>query len=195
MSQVFSHFLSLLRLTLSDAQSGARAVLGGALPAQAMWTLFLLVMALSGFLSQLTLLLVPFEGEEVLIPGSGFFLGFMVGGVILLMSVCIRWIGRAFDGTGTMRETILLIIWLQYVMVAVQVVQTALALIAPGLGVLVGWIGMGLMFWLLTNFIAVLHGFKSLGMVFFMILASAVGVAFGVSLLLAIVSIFIPLGV
>ena len=194
MNEVLAKLATLVRLTITDAQTGARAVLGGAIPKEALWTLFLLVAALSGFLSQLTLMLVPLDTPEELIVPSGFFLGTLVGVVILGLSLAATLIGRAFGGQGTFGESLMLITWLQFVMVAVQVVQTALALINPALGVLIGWAGFVLLFWLLTNFIAVLHGFQSLGQVFMMIIASAVGIAFGVSILLALVGTIFAIG-
>ena len=48
--------------------------------------------------------------------------------------------------------------------------------------------------WLLTNFVAVLHGFRSLGMVFVMIVVSAFAVTFVLSIVMSILGI-VPSGV
>jgi hypothetical protein len=46
--------------------------------------------------------------------------------------------------------------------------------------------------WLLTNFVAVIHGFRSLGQVFVMILVSLFVLAFVLSILLTLVGVTVP---
>ena len=88
--------------------------------------------------------------------------------------------------------TVLLIAWLQFIMVCIQVVQTALMLIVPPFASLLGIAGLVLFMWLLTNFIAVIHGFRSLGQVFVMILVSLFVLAFVLSILLSIAGVTVP---
>jgi hypothetical protein len=76
--------------------------------------------------------------------------------------------------------------------VCIQVVQTALMLILPPLASIVGIVGLVLFMWLLTNFIAVIHGFRSLGQVFVMILLSMFVLAFILSILLTLFGVTVP---
>ena len=52
-------------------------------------------------------------------------------------------------------------IWLQFIMALLQAVQLVAVLILPLLAALLGLVGLGLFFWLLTGFVAELHGFRS----------------------------------
>jgi hypothetical protein len=67
--------------------------------------------------------------------------------------------------------------------------------IAPMLAGLLGLASIVLFFWLLTHFVALIHGFKSLPSVFIIIIAAIFGVIFGLSLLLALISLSVPGGV
>ncbi|MEM9032698.1 MAG: hypothetical protein AAGB18_08625, partial [Pseudomonadota bacterium] len=90
-------------------------------------------------------------------------------------------------------ETAIIVAWLQFIMVCVQVVQTAALIIMPPMAGLIGIVALVLFLWLLTNFIAVLHGFRSLAQVFVMILVSTFTIAFVLSILLAIFGVGIQL--
>jgi hypothetical protein len=52
-----------------------------------------------------------------------------------------------------------------------------------------------LFFWLLSNFIAELHGFTSIPKVLGMILISMIGLTFGITILLSIIGVSMPGGV
>jgi len=65
-------------------------------------------------------------------------------------------------------------------------------LLLPGMSILVEIAASLISIWILTNFIAELHGFKSLTKVFLMMLVTLFGLAFGVSLILAIIGISVP---
>ena len=95
-------------------------------------------------------------------------------------------------GTGSFEEAVLLMAWLQFIMICVQAVQAVALLVLPPLAGLIGIAGLFLFLWLLTNFVAVLHGFSSLIKVFLMILASAFGIAFGLSILLMLIGVTVP---
>jgi hypothetical protein len=64
--------------------------------------------------------------------------------------------------------------------------------VAPLAGIIGHRWGSLLFLWLLTNFTAVLHGFSSLFMVFLMILVSGFGIAFGLSLILTLIGVTVP---
>jgi hypothetical protein len=129
-------------------------------------------------------------GTEMAIPP-------IVTGVIQLILLVIvivaqHMIGRAMGGTGTLPEGILLITWLQFIMVCLQVVQTLALVVLPPLAGLIGIAGLAIFLWLLTHFIAALHGFKSLAQVFVMVLVSAFGLAFVLSILLTMAGVTMP---
>jgi hypothetical protein len=186
--------LPMVWRTITNPREGAEEVLALGVPRQALWTILLLVLVLSIILGQITTLLVAAAtGTE----GTGPLANPIVTGVLqlalLLVAIfAIHRIGRAFGGTGSLDEAILLIAWLQFVMVCIQVVQTGLMLVLPPLASIVGILGLVLFMWLLTNFVAVIHGFRSLGQVFVMILVSMFVMAFILSIFLTLAGVTVP---
>ena len=103
-----------------------------------------------------------------------------------------RLVGPRDRGTGSFEEALLLITWMQFIFVVLQVVQSLAFIFFPVVAGLIGIVALGLFFWLLTNFIAVLHGFSSLGLVLVGIIGSAIGIVMGLSLVLAILGVTVP---
>lgn len=186
--------LPMVWRTITNPREGAEEVLALGVPRQALWTILLLVLVLSIILGQITTLLVAAAtGTEVTGPlASPIVTGVMQLALLLMTIFAIFYIGRGFGGTGSLDEAILLVAWLQFIMVCVQVVQTGLMLFMPPLASLVGIVGLVLFMWLLTNFVAVIHGFRSLGQVFVMILVSMFVLAFVLSILLTLVGVTVP---
>lgn len=106
--------------------------------------------------------------------------------------LAIVWGGRAFGGTGQMADAIVLVAWLQFVMLCLQVLQVVFLLILPILSTYVSLLGLFLFFWLLTNFVAVIHGFQRLGPVFAGILGAMLGISFVLVAILALIGFQMP---
>jgi hypothetical protein len=62
-------------------------------------------------------------------------------------------------------------------------------LVIPPVAGLITILAMGLFFWLLVNFIAALHSFTSLGMIFVATILTAFGIIFALSLILTLLGI------
>jgi hypothetical protein len=61
--------------------------------------------------------------------------GFIQLLLLVVMVFAIFWIGRAMGGSGSFEEAILLVAWLQFIMVCLQVVQAfALVFLPPSPG-------------------------------------------------------------
>jgi hypothetical protein len=73
------------------------------------------------------------------------------------------------------------------VMVALQLVQFVAFLLSPALAGMIGLAGLVLFFWLMSSFIAELHGFASRGAVF----VGIIGVIIATGLVLGVVLIAI----
>jgi hypothetical protein len=185
---------ALLRLawaTVTNPREGAATVLSMAPPIRALWLMFALVVTLTLFTGELALLLSgpPETGPLTDAYSSPLLLGVVQGAMLCIMVFAIHHIGRWFGGTGRFEEALLLVVWLQFVFVCAQVIQIALMLLMPPLAALMPVLVIGLFFWLLINFIAALHGFTSLGMVFVMTIVSGVGVLFALSLVLTLLGL------
>ncbi len=191
-----SSLLRLARETLFNPREGAVAVLNFAPPREALWLMLALVIVISTLLGEVVALVVGISADA---PASGpmmttspTILGLLQGGFLFVMIHAIHRIGRAFGGRGQFEEAMLLVIWLQFMFILIQLVQVAALVVLPGLAAIITIAALGLFFWLLTNFIAVLHGFTSLGMVFAMTLVSLVGIIFAMSLVLALLGLGLP---
>jgi hypothetical protein len=194
MTLTLQTLLPMVWRTITNPREGAEEVLALGVPRQALWTILFLVLVLSIILGQITTLLVASAaGVTVEGPLANPMITGMLQLVLLVVAIyAIHFIGRSMGGKGSVDEAILLVAWLQFVMVCIQVVQTGLMLILPPLAIIAGIVGLVLFMWLLTNFIAVIHGFRSLGQVFVMILVSMFVLAFILSILLTLFGVTVP---
>jgi hypothetical protein len=105
---------------------------------------------------------------------------------VMVASVFAIWrLGRARGGQGGMDDSVALVAWLQFVMLVLQVATLAAQVLVPPLAGLLGLVEVGLFFWLLVNFVAELHGFRSLVATFVGVLAALCLLIVGMALVLA----------
>jgi len=176
-----------LRETLADPQAAARSLIDLNPPVEGRWLGLALVAVLSAFMGQVGVLMLAAD-QTPLAVGAG--ASVVVQGVLLVITVfAVHGVGRMFGGTGEFPDALLLVAWLQFLMVGLQAVQLLSLLLIPPLAGMIGILSIALFLWVLTNFVAVLHGFTSLGKVFGMILVTFMAVAFAVAFLLALLGI------
>jgi hypothetical protein len=192
MTLTMNGLLAMVWRTVRNPREGAEELLSIGVPREALWPALVLVVVLSILLAQGTTMLMT-GSADMSMPVGPAATGFIQLLLLVVMVFAIFWIGRSMGGTGSFEEAILLVAWLQFVMVCVQAVQAlALVLFPTIVATLIGMAALALFLWLLTNFIAVLHGFSSLLLVFVMILVSAFGIAFGLSLILTLIGVTVP---
>lgn len=189
-------FLTKLAIdTIRDPQEGAKEVLRLAPARNVVWLAFALMMVASLIMGELMVLFIGASETAPQLGQSSLALGLMQAGFLFVMVFAIAHIGKLFGGTGSFDGALVLITWLQFVFFLVQLLQLVLLLIAPPLAAIVTVIAIGLFFWLLVNFIAVLHGFQSVGMVFVMTIVSFISIIFTLSLILTILGVTLDTGV
>jgi hypothetical protein len=110
-------------------------------------------------------------GLQIAVQGAGAWLAWVVG--------------RFFGGTGSLPQAVILIAWVEWVLILVQLAQLVLYLAAPVLAELTSPLALILFFWLMASFIAELHAFSSLWKVILGILLTAITLAIGVVFILA----------
>lgn len=194
MNLTLASVIAMALRTVRTPREGAEEVLALGVPREALWPILLLVIVLSVILTQITWIAFGAETAAGPISGSPTATGVVQLVLLLLMAVAVYFIGRNMGGSGSFAETLLLVSWLQFIMVCVQVLQVIALFILPTLAALLGIAGFALFLWLLTTFIAVLHGFKSLSQVFVMVIVTAFGFAFAVSIILSLFGIGLPVG-
>jgi hypothetical protein len=173
--------VSLVRLardTVVDPRKGASTVLNFAPPRQALWLMFLLVAVSSIILVEIVALIVGATSEGAGMANSPMALGVAQTGLMLAMVYVAYFVGKFFGGTGTFEQSLLLMIWLQFILLCVQVIQIAAILVMPPLVGLITLASLALFFWLAVNFIAELHGFTSLGRIFLSMIACLIALVF-----------------
>ena len=190
----------LIRQTFSDPRGAAARIMRLDLPASVLWEALALVVVLSVIAAQLTTILfmepgiAPGEEGEAMLPAfltNPLLMGFIQGTILVMMSFAVYWIGRTFGGTGRLEDAIALVVWLQFLLVCLQVVQALLGIVSPALSGLLGLAGVVLFFWLLTQFVLVMHGFQSAAMVFVMIVVSMLALTFALSMLLTLTGLVV----
>lgn len=170
----------LLAETLRRPRDAARRLIGSGLAGSVAWTGYGIVVTASAVLAWLSMSATPVATGGVLDGPAMTPIG--VAAVqavsILLLAGVATLFGRAAGGTGRFPEALLLAVWLEFILILLQVVQLVVMIVFPFFSVLISMGGMVLFLWLLTNFVAELHGFSSLPKVFFGIVASFLLVGF-----------------
>ncbi|MBL9051445.1 MAG: YIP1 family protein [Tabrizicola sp.] len=179
--------IALARLTLQEPRQATRVLLSEDVPMPARTAGLMLVAVLSAVLASLQLGLTdqPLDPFSAFMLASPFRAAAFQWFFLALSVVLIHRVGRAFGGQGSFADALLVVVWLQLLTLALQVLQLVATLVAPFLVGIIGIGGFVLFVWLMTAFIAELHGFASRGLVFLgMILtALATGLILGIALI------------
>lgn len=182
--------LSLLITSLHDPRRVARALMDQrfALPIAAM--MLALVVVLTSGLTSLTFMLFPTEVPKEWIPiiSNPMKLALLQGLMLLVTAMLATGVGQMFKGQGRFEDAVILLTWVEFLMLFLQVAQTFLLLILPALADALGVFGLVIMLWMLCNFMAELHGFKSAIMVFGGMLLTLAVLSFAGALVVALIS-------
>jgi hypothetical protein len=180
---------NLAQLTLQDPRAATRALLAEGVPLPARTAGLLLVAVLSAVLASVQLRLSPQELDPMsaFMLASPFRAAVVQWAFLALSVVLIHRVGRAFGGTGSFPDALLIVVWLQCLTLVLQLAQLVVNVISPALAGIIGLGGFVLFLWLMASFIAELHGFRSRGLVF----AGMVVSAFAAGLFIGLGVIFI----
>ena len=160
---MLDQLIHLARLSLRDPKYGAVKVLNNQVPLQATIELGALVVILGSILSSLFYQLTPAseEAEQLNLFRYPLIFTAIQGSVLCVIVLATYLIGQMVGGKGELKETLILMVWLQFIMLLYQLVQFFASMILPVLDGLLTIISIVLFFWLFANFVTVLHGFKS----------------------------------
>lgn len=181
-----SGLLQAARFTVMNPRAGARAMMDMRLPMSVRWLAFGLVIVGSSLMTVIAVRLSPSGSDPAVLAvlSRPIGLAVMQGVVMLAFAGLMQWVGQKAGGKGSFPDALLLLVWVQVILMLVQVVQIALELLVPAMAELVGLFGLALMLWLVTHFVAELHGFSSLGAVFAGIIGTVLAAGFVVTVLL-----------
>lgn len=178
--------MRMARETLQDPRVGARRIMAIDAPMGARWSALALMAVASALLTHVSFALSPAATREALAAAmaSPLRTAILQGAAMLIGVVAIHRIGAARGGTGGLPEAVSLMVWLQFILLVLQAAQVVAQVILPPLSGIIAFFGVGLFFYLLTYFVAELHGFRSLGLTLLGILGTMLLIAFVLALLL-----------
>jgi len=187
MDFTLSGLLNLARDSVTDPRGVARRIMSLGLPAQVGWMALLLMAVGSAVLTHLSIALSPPAAQEIFggVMASPVRTAVLQLMVMVVSAHLVFRIGRARGGVGGLAQTVVLVAWVQFVLLLVQVVQMVAQVLLPPLSDLMGILGLALFFWLLSNFVAELHGFSSVGKTFLGILAVMLVAGFVLAIVIA----------
>ena len=176
--------LPLARMTLTDPRGAARALLSSGFPREHHWTLFLLVISLGGAIIAAGNVIAPAgEGEPTM---SGLMAAALIGASIFLCTGVMMLAGRLFGSQSDPADAMLLVLWLELISVVVQLLLLVIGFLIPGAADALSLIYLFLFVWVLSAFTAELHGLDGVLRGFIGVAAAALGLAFAIALVQAI---------
>lgn len=186
MDLTFATVTALMRETLTAPRATAARIMAMNPPDDARWLGFVIVVVLSVLVGQVSILVLGEGG----FGGSMIFMAVFQTMILLGLVVAVQGIGRLAGGKGTFPDALLLLAWLQFVMIAVQILQLVAMVLVPPLFGFATMLALAVFMWLLVNFTMALHGFTSAVKV----VVGTVFSFFGLAVVLAIVLSVLGLG-
>lgn len=175
--------LTAIRQTLDDPKAAARWIIAQRFALSTAALALALVSILTSILSGLVMLIAP--DDMFAFTPLQLALGQMAG--LFLAAGLIVWVGRWFGGKGQFSDAMALVAWAEAIMFGLQVLQFFALFILPAATVVLALVGLALLIWLMVQFIAELHGFSNLWLVFFGMIGTLLGLSFILAAILAAV--------
>lgn len=189
-----SSLVDLARDTFGNPRAGMRRVLNLGLTRGISIELLVLTAVISAVLSEISLYLAPMPDEAEMvrsIAGGPVSVVMMQIGLLLVVALGVHRIGRAMGGTGDLTGAMLVVVWVQVMMIMLQLVQMVTLLLVPPLATLIGLASIGVFFWMITNFVTELHGFEQRAKVFGVVMVGFVALGLVLSVVLSVLG-FVP---
>ncbi|NOX39678.1 MAG: YIP1 family protein [Alphaproteobacteria bacterium] len=186
---MFQTLKVLVRMTATQPRRAAGALLTHTPPFSLSLELAILVVALGAIL---TFLLTPFSS----VPGMAFvyvllsnpiLLAFVQMITLLVTVVVVFAAGRIFGGKGDLNQSLAITVWLQFIMLLLQIVLVPVLVLSAPLAQALTALANIFAVWVFVNFVAELHGFSSLLKVFAGMIATAFATSFLIIFLLAMI--------
>lgn len=168
MNLSLAHLLSMARFTIQFPRKGARMVLDADVPTNARWLALTLTAILSALLAHMSFGLMPADAQAAMAESlqSPVITAVFQAGMMLGIAHLMVWPGRWFGGNGKFADALLLMVWLQFILVLLQALQIAVQLVLPPLANLVAVLSVFIFLVLASSFVAELHGFRRVILVF-----------------------------
>lgn len=171
----FDDLIILARNTMRRPGLALRQLQSLDLLMQIRWMALLLVVALSSLLAGLSARLFPVPAETGLgfLTRQPFILAVAQMFGMTLTAWLIANVGRAFGGRGNFADSLLIVVWIEFLLLVVQLAQVVLMGVSPMFASAMGMAVIFLLVWLTVNMVKELHGFESAILVFLGLVGTA----------------------
>lgn len=189
----WGYLFGMVLQTVPEPRKVARDVQNLDLPRAVLWQVLALLLVATTILGVIASILYPTDPEAF----GGLLADPMITGVaqavISVLSIFgIVWVGRMVGGTGSFDQAMLTMIWLHFTLLIVELGVVVLGTFAPGIAMLLWVLGLVLTFWILSHFIAEMHGFANAGMVFVGVILTLFSAMIVFAIVLAIFGVGVP---
>lgn len=176
--------LSAVRLTVQNPREGARLVMQANMPVAARWIAVAIMAILSAVLAHVSFGMMPADMRDQMgtAMASPFRTAIFQAFLMLISAHAILWIGRWRGGVGTFNDVLILMVWLQFILLLLQVIQIVFQVLLPVLAEVVGFMSVAVFMWLISSFIAEVHGFKSVAKTFLGVILAMIAMGFVLAL-------------
>lgn len=180
--------------TLRAPAQAAAVILDTPLSRGTIYTALVAGAALNSVVTGISLQLFPLPAQWPGMMSQPLSYFVLVAGGLLLFVQLLTWAGRTMGGVGELDDLLKLMIWMQFVRVALQVIGLVLTVLLPLLGGLYSIAMLALTLWIVLHFVKAGHRLSSLGSAALVLFITMVGLIVGLSLLLALTGLG-PMGV
>ncbi len=185
MNNDISFVFQLILESFTQPRKVAEYLISRKLSRNSNWLILGLVAVLSALVLSAVSAVTPAPPDVQTLSLSPWIAAVFVGVVMLTLVFALFYVGQWMGGTGSLDDTILIISWHQGITVAFQIAQLALVLLSPSLGAIANLIGIIFLFYVLLQFIDVLHGFGSLAKAFGTFAVAMVCMMLGMAVLMS----------
>ena len=158
-------FKTLAVQTLRQPEEAARWLIALNLPMPVRWMALVLAVALSGILAFGATAILGGPQDDaapvMAITGQPLVLAATQLVAIVLGAGLMAGVGRMFGGQGRFEDALILTVWIEVMLLMVQLAQIVLSLALPALAGMLGILAVALFLWLTVQFTKALHGFTS----------------------------------
>ena len=186
---MFNLFTALAMRTITQPRDAAMELLQLRPSRSVLWSALALAVVLNTIAYQLSLFTSPPPGELPVIFFSPLIFAVLIGAGLVLSIYSITYAGRFIGGKAVLEQVMVLLIWLQFLRFAVQIVAFLLVPIIPGLAGLLVLCATLYGMWILIQFIDVAHEFNSIASSIGALLLSGLGIMLGLAILLTILGV------
>lgn len=181
-------------LGIVDPRASAHDLFAQKLSRDAMWTLLVLLSISTVLFRYLAESLGGLPSDATILGFTPLVLALILTCWQIIVVFCIFFTGRSLGGTGTFGNTLRLMVWLQVILFALEIVQIGSYYLSNGLGQIVAFLAVVLIVRCLVIFIDVLHGFDHVVKSAICLAIAFLGPIIGLSLIASLIGITTPGG-